>query len=83
MTDNPAAQQFFRLLASEDTRFAEVPDAALDGLLRKGQDEMVALLRRVTDEIGRLPDAGPACEARRRAKLTWLASVLGALEPLQ
>jgi hypothetical protein len=83
MTDNPAAQQFFRLLASEDTRFAEVPDEALDGLLRRGRDEMVGLLRRLTDEIARLPDAGPGCEARRRAKAGWLAEVLAALEPLQ
>ena len=80
MTDS-TGQQFVRLLASEDTRFAEISDPALDGVLRKGQDEMVRLLRTTMNEIGRLPDAGPACEAKRRAKLTWLASVLAALEP--
>jgi hypothetical protein len=82
MTDTPA-QQFPRLMPSEDTTFIAVHDPALDAVLRNGQDEMVGLLRRTLDAIGQLPDAGPACEARRRAKLTWLASVLDALEPLQ
>jgi hypothetical protein len=67
----------------EDIRFTGVQDAALDDLLRKGQDEMVRLLRTTMNEIGRLPDAGPGCEARRNAKISWLRSVLDALEPLQ
>ena len=77
------AQQYLRLMASEDTRFVGIHDPALDDLLRKGRDEMVRLLRSTMDELGKLPDAGPGCEARRRAKLTWLSAVLASLEPLQ
>jgi hypothetical protein len=83
MTDNPAAQQYLRLMELEDIRFTEVQDAALDGVLRKGRDEIVRLLRSTMDAIGKLPDAGPACEARRRAKLTWLSKVLAELDPPQ
>jgi hypothetical protein len=83
MTDNPSAQQYLRLMEFEDTRFVAVEDPALDALLRKGQDAIVCLLRTTMDEIGKLPDAGPACEARRMAKLTWLSAVLASLQPLQ
>ena len=83
MTDNPSAQRYLRLTELEDIRFAGVEDEALDDVLRKGQDAIVSLLRSTVDEIGKLPDAGPGCEARRRAKLAWLREVLAALEPLQ
>jgi hypothetical protein len=83
MTDNPSAQQYLRLMASEDTRFVGIHDLALDDVLRSGQEKFVNLIRGIVDEISKLPDAGPACEARRRTKLTWLSAVLASLQPLQ
>jgi hypothetical protein len=81
MTD--ASERYFHLLGSEDTRFAAIGDPALDGVLQRGKASLVQILRGVMDEISKLPDAGPGCDARRRAKVTWLAAVLSDLDPPQ
>jgi hypothetical protein len=81
MTD--AGQEFLRLLTLKDSRFGAIPDEALEGVLIRGKAALVQILRAAMDEIGRLPDAGPGCEARRNAEIAWLSAVLASLQPLQ
>jgi hypothetical protein len=81
MTD--AGEEFLRLLALKDARFAGIRDEALDGILVRKRADFIRVLRATMDEIGQLSDAGPGCEARRNAQVAWLGEVLAALDPAQ